>query len=91
MKDEEIINEDIKLDTENQEAKSIEDGSPDTSDEVFRDDVVFVDSTEDGDTLPTKDIVKKLKGFVQSFMLLCYVIPRCFQGYSVCLLYQFVL
>lgn len=29
--------------------------------ESFEDDVTFVDSTEDGDALPTKDVVKKLR------------------------------
>jgi molecular chaperone GrpE len=52
MKDEE---------TKNEEAKSNEVGSPDTSQEVFREDVTFVESTEDGEALSTKDVTKKLR------------------------------
>lgn len=55
MSDEEIKNE------ENEEAKSNEVGSPDTSEEVFREDVTFVESTEEGEEIPTKDVVKKLR------------------------------
>lgn len=46
---------------DNFEAKSSEAGSPDAFTEAFREDITFVESTEDGESLPTKDVVKKLR------------------------------
>lgn len=48
MNEEDIINEDLK-------GENLEDNQGDL------DDVTFVESTEDGEALPTKDIVKKLR------------------------------
>lgn len=47
------------MNDENTEEKPIEDDT--VHGESFEDDVTFVDSTEDGDALPTKDVVKKLR------------------------------
>jgi molecular chaperone GrpE len=61
MKDDENINKNNEEVNIEDELKSNIVGSLDTSDEVYSDDVSFVESTEDGEALPTRDIVKKLR------------------------------